>query len=123
VAVFVRGMSALESPDAKPSTGRTTDDGPTADELLDLLGDEYTRRVFEAVAERPRSGRGVAEATDVSRATAYRRLNDLRDAGLVTTDVVISENGNHHDRFEAVADELAVSLADGDIEAAVSFDD
>ncbi|MFC5278455.1 ArsR/SmtB family transcription factor [Halorubrum rubrum] len=94
---------------------------PTTAELLDLLGDEYTRRVFEAVSECPRGGRAVAEAAGVSRATAYRRLNELRDAGLVTSEHHISSDGHHREQFTASARHLSVSLDDGDIEAAVSF--
>jgi DNA-binding transcriptional ArsR family regulator len=108
--------------EAKHPTTDRTDDGPTSVELLDLFGDAYTRRVYEAVAERPRTGREVAEAADVSRPTAYRRLNDLTDAGLVQTDLAISEDGHHRERFEAVAESLSVSLDDGCIEASVSVD-
>ena len=113
--------SRLTTPDP---TGRRDGDGadPTSAELLDLLGNEYTRRVYEAVADRPRSGRAVAEAADVSRATVYRRLNDLQDAGLVRTETVIGEDGHHRERFEAVAESLSVSLEGGAIEATVSVD-
>ena len=93
----------------------------SAERLLDLFGDAYTRRVFEAVSERPRCGRAVAEAADVSRATAYRRLNDLRDAGLVTSEYQVASDGHHRKQFVASARHLSVSLDDGDIEAAVSF--
>ena len=99
-----------------------TETEPTAAELLELLGDEYTRRVFEAVAECPRGGRAVAEAADVSRATAYRRLNELQDAGLVTSEHKIAPDGHHREQFVATASGVSVSLADGDIEATVSFD-
>jgi DNA-binding transcriptional ArsR family regulator len=99
-----------------------TDDNTTTEELLDLLGDEYTRRVYEAVSERPRCGRAVAEAAGVSRATAYRRLNDLRDAGLVTSETCIDDDAGHHrERFTATARHLSVSLDGGEIEAAVSL--
>lgn len=94
---------------------------PTTTELLDLLGDEYTRRVFEVVSEHPRGGRAVAEAAGVSRATAYRRLNELRDAGLVTSEHRIAADGHHREQFAASARHLSISLDDGDIEAAVSF--
>ena len=93
---------------------------PTTAELLDLFGDEYTRRVFEAVSERPRGGRAVANEADVSRPTAYRRLNDLRDAGLVTSEFQIEPDGHHHERFAATARHLSISLDDGDIEAVVN---
>lgn len=94
----------------------------TAD-VLSLFGDEYTRRVFEAVAERPRGGRSVAEAADVSRPTAYRRLNELQDAGLVTSDLVLCESGNHHEQYEAVVDTLSVSLTQCGVEATVKTTD
>jgi DNA-binding transcriptional ArsR family regulator len=110
-------------PQAPNAAHRTEDDDPTTDELLDLFGDEYTRQVFEAVAERPRSGRAVAEAANVSRPTAYRRLNELREAGLVRAEMTISEDGHHRERFEAVAESLSVSLDGDGIEAAVSVAD
>ena len=110
---------------ARPRPTHDRDDGtesrPTATELLDLFGDEYTRRVFEAVSERPRGGRAVAEAADVSRATAYRRLNELRDAGLVTSEHRIAADGHHREQFAATARHLSISLDDGDIEASVSL--
>ncbi|MCD2200432.1 winged helix-turn-helix domain-containing protein [Halobacterium sp. KA-4] len=84
----------------------------TPTELLDIFGDEYTRRVFEAIADTPQSGRDVAETIDVSRPTAYRRLNKLQDAGLVTTETVLAKKGRHHKQYKAVVDELRVSFND-----------
>jgi predicted transcriptional regulator len=55
----------------------------------------------------------VAQAADVSRATAYRRLNDLRDAGLVRTEMMICDDGHHKERFEPVPTSISVSLDDG----------
>jgi predicted transcriptional regulator len=85
----------------------------SASELFELFGDEYTRRVYETITEQPRSGRAVAEAADVSRATAYRRLNDLRDAGLVRTEMMISDDGHHKEQFEPVPTSVSISLDDG----------
>lgn len=121
-------LSGSMSADLKTSTsrrpvGRSENDDPTTAELLDLFGDEYTRRVFEAIAEQPRSARGVVNVADVSRPTVYRRLNDLRDAGLVRTELVLSEDGHHRERFEAVAGSLSVSLEGDGIEAVVNVTD
>jgi DNA-binding transcriptional ArsR family regulator len=104
-------------------TERTENNELTTAELLDLFGDEYTRRVYEVVAEQPQSGRAVAEAADVSRPTAYRRLNDLRDAGLLHTEMAICEDGHHRERFEAVATTLSVSLDEDGMDAMVSVGD
>jgi len=116
-------MSAHSVPQSKPSADRTDDVDLSATELFDIFGDEYTRRVYEAVAEQPRSGRDVAEAADVSRPTAYRRLNDLRDAGLVRTEMTICEGGHHRDRFEAVTTSLSLSLGEGGMDAMISVVD
>ena len=91
----------------------------TTGELLDLFGDQYTRRVYEAVVEQPRCGRAVAEAADVSRATAYRRLNALRDAGLVRTEQTIRTDGHHREQFEAVPTSISVSVSQNGLETAV----
>jgi DNA-binding transcriptional ArsR family regulator len=115
-------MSAHSAPRSKRPADRTEDVSLSTTELFDLFGDEYTRRVYEAIASQPRSGRAVAEAADVSRATAYRRLNELRDAGLVRTEMMICDGGHHKERFEAVATSLSVSL-DGGIETTVDVAD
>ncbi|MEZ3170106.1 winged helix-turn-helix domain-containing protein [Halorubrum sp. RMP-47] len=97
------------------------DPSPPAAELLDLFGDEYTRKVFKAVSDEPRGGRAVAEEAGVSRPTAYRRLNALKDAGLVTSKYQIAADGHHREQFIASAEHLSVSLDGGDIEAVVEF--
>lgn len=84
--------------------------GVEACELFELFGDEYTRRVYEAISKQPRSGHEVAEATDISGATAYRRLNDLHDAGLVHTEIVICEDGHHKERFRPASMSIELSL-------------
>lgn len=107
-----------------PPTQRHADrPEPSTEELLDLFGDEYTRRVFEAVADQPRGGRAVADAADVSRPTAYRRLNDLRDAGLVRTETALCADGHHHDVYEAIVESVSISLADDGMDARVSVAD
>jgi DNA-binding transcriptional ArsR family regulator len=90
------------------------DDADVSDEqLFELLGDSYTRRVLEAVSDEPRTGSEVVEAADVSKATAYRRLNDLQEAGLVETELVIDPDGHHHERYHAVLERIELSCANG----------
>jgi len=104
-------------------TDQSRDERLSTAKLFDLFGDEYTRRVYNVIAEQPRSGRAVAETADVSRATAYRRLNDLRDAGLVRTELMICEDGHHREQFEAVETSLSVSLDGDGIDTVVSVAD
>jgi len=85
-----------------------------ADRLLELLGDEYARNVLRAVTERPRTGKEIAEATDVSKPTAYRRLERLEAAGLVASTQRLDPNGHHCKQYHAVVEGLDFEFgADG----------
>lgn len=100
----------------EPSADSADDPAVSADELLDLLGDEYARKVLLAVVDQPRSGTEVASVTSVSKATAFRRLNRLEEAGLVETRAAINpENGHHHTEFRAAFDSLGVRLGPLDV--------
>ena len=91
--------------------------------LLDTLGDEYARAAFEAVLDHPKSGREVAAATDMSRPTAFRRLNALVDLGLLETEQRIeADNGHHHKVYRPVVNSFAVTIDDGGIEIEVESD-
>lgn len=96
---------------AVTAAGRSTDSVSVApDELLELLGDNYTREVLEAVMAMPRSGREVSEVTSVSKPTAFRRLNRLEEAGLVRTELAVDKSGHHHKEYRAVIEELTVEF-------------
>ena len=110
-------MSVNPTPKSKQQSDWTEDIDLSATELFELFGDEYTRRVYETIMDEPRGGRAVAEAADVSRATAYRRLNDLRDAGLVRSEMQIQTDGHHREQFEAVDVSFAIALDENGLEA------
>ena len=105
----------MTPPERPPETlqEQAHDSDVSGERLFELLGDSYTRRVLEAVAEQPRTGSEVMEAADVSKATAYRRLNDLQEAGLVETELVIDPDGHHHERYHAVLERIELSCANG----------
>ena len=121
----VRPRVGPHSPAGTPTVPNRDDewqhDDPTT--LLDALGDEYTRAAFEAVLDRPRSGRDVAAATDMSRPTAFRRLNTLVELGLLETDQRIdAEEGHHHKEYRPVIDSFVVTIDDGGIDAVIESD-
>lgn len=81
-----------------------------AESLLELLGDEYTQRVLAAIGDGARTGRELIDCADVSKATAYRRLDELQDAGIVTSTVRIDPNGHHCEQYELAINQLAISF-------------
>lgn len=100
---------------------RERDDGPavTADELVDLLGDEMTRQVLKTIADEAKGGREIAESLPVSRPTVYRRLNELVEAGLVDTTMVVCPDGHHHKQYRAVLETARFRLGEGGLTADV----
>ena len=123
-------QTAASRPPQSPSNDYGEDSGDDEDpsvlsdeELLALLGDEYTRGVLLAVVGERRSGREVMEAADVSKATAYRRLSRLQEAGLVESELVVDLDGHHHEEFFAVVERADISLSDEGVDISVTPDE
>lgn len=108
--------------DPDPASGDQR--GSTApDDLLDVLGDEYTRLTLDAIRDGPMSGAEVAEATSMSKPTAFRRLNDLVDIGFATTRRRIDpDGGHHHKEYCLVVDSVSVSFGEDDLDVTLRPD-
>ena len=59
-------------------------DPEVVSEVLDVLGDEVSRRIVTAIADGARTIDPIAAATDVSRSTVYRRLDRLASLDIVS---------------------------------------
>lgn len=105
-------MCPPESPDEVYS--RTAETGERQSvapgELLELLGDEYTRRVLQTVTGQSRTGREIIEMTSVSKPTVYRRLDRLQEAGLVESETEVDADGHHRKQFTAVVERFDVEF-------------
>jgi predicted transcriptional regulator len=106
--------------DAVPSETTRADSpsvpGVDVDAVLDLLSDEYARQVIDALSDRPASAPALLESLSASRATIYRRLNDLEAAGLVEAAVAVDPDGHHRKRYHLVVEELQVGFGIDGIE-------
>lgn len=91
----------LRNADDPAAPGRP-DDPLDSEELLELLGDEYARAVLRTIADEPKAGQEIAEETDASAPTVYRRLEELETAGLVEAEMVFDDRGHHYRQFRAV---------------------
>lgn len=101
------------SPPESPRDYADDEDGCDALELLEILGDSYTQKVLSVLAADHCTGSELVERADVSKATAYRRLDDLQDAGVVESSMRIDPNGHHCEEYYVAVDELSISF-DGD---------
>ena len=87
---------------------RASDD--TASDVLDALGDEKARRCCTVINGDAKSAREIANLTGYSLPTVYRRLNTLRQAGLIESRTQIDPGGDHYEVFTTVAERVTVDL-------------
>jgi len=118
-------MASLEThPPKSPSSVYTTESPEVdAEELLTLLGDSYTQRVLAALGDDTLTGREIIEQAEISKATVYRRLDELQDAGIVEASLRLDPNGHHCEQYQIVAESLTVSIDGDGFDAAVTQPD
>lgn len=115
-------MNALE-PRRSGEPSRRADDDPDSDELLELLGDQYARQVLQAVADEPRAGQEIAEATGISTPTVYRRLDELEEAGFVESEMVFDADGHHYQVYRSVLEGADLRFGREGLTVSVRTDD
>lgn len=119
-------QSLITTPPAQSDDGyeqSETKQSVESGELLDLIGDEYARRVLLTLVDTPQTGRELVDTTDMSKATVYRRLDRLEDAGLVETRQLVDLDGHHRKQFSAVAGAIDVEFVCDGVSASVRVDD
>ena len=95
------------------SRERESDSDPDPDAVFELAADDTARRILSAASEGPRSASELAERCGVSKPTVYRRLETLRDHGLVEGNLRISRDGDHHKEFETTVDRVCLEFEGG----------
>ncbi|MDJ1432449.1 winged helix-turn-helix domain-containing protein [Halostagnicola sp. A-GB9-2] len=88
-------------------------------ETIELLADDHAREILQSLDETKRSAAEVVDRCDISRVTAYRRLNRLEDAGLVTAEIRPVADGNHCTVYANALDTLTLSVCADGFEGAV----
>lgn len=85
-------------------SGTAPDHTPT---VIALLGDADCRELL-ATADTPMTAAELVDACDIPRATVYRKLNRLADAGLVETSRRLRKRGRAPTEYRRQVDRLLV---------------
>lgn len=93
---------------------------PDPTRRLDVLGDDCARTILVATSEGAHTAKELADRTDCSSATVYRRLNDLIESDLLTECIRFEEDGSHTTAYEATVDRVRVEIGGGGIDVGVS---
>jgi predicted transcriptional regulator len=88
------------------------DDEGAIEEVLDTIGDQHARRVLAAVSREPKPAKQLAEETDLSLPTVYRRIEMLDEYDLINDRTLVAEDGNHYKVYESNFESTVISLQD-----------
>lgn len=82
--------------------------------LLDALNDPACRAILHATADRPMTAIELTGSLSLSQSTTYRKLDQLRAAGLLEVSRRIDAAGNHPYQYLCGVDSIHIALADAD---------
>jgi predicted transcriptional regulator len=101
------------------------DRGETASiaDLLQILADDYSRRILLAADEEPRTAKDLSDICDASLATIYRRVSTLQDHELVDERSTVDADGSHRRKYETTLEELHLEVEDGELTGSVTTRD
>ena len=94
---------------------QTTETESTIDpeSVLQVFEDEYSQELLNLLGDDPLSCREIANQSDMSRPTVYRRINKLKDAGMLDETTRVDSEGHHKSQYTLRDITLSVSFCDG----------
>lgn len=90
------------------------------DEVLSLLDDAYARAILVELTTEPMSVSELCTTCEISDPTAYRRLDRLQEAGLVTDRQELDPDGHHYKCYIATVEDVTVTFDDGSYDVTVT---
>lgn len=90
--------------------------------VLNVLGDPKTRRILAILSVEQHSVKELAETTDMSEPTIYRRISNLEDQNLIEKKAMISPNGVHYRTHEGRFSSAMIRLEEAQFQVSVVHD-
>jgi DNA-binding transcriptional ArsR family regulator len=97
----------------------TDDETGTVPDALGLLDDEHARAVLAVADDGPVSASELVDSVDASAQTVYRRVDALREAGLLSEATRPRSDGHHESVYVTSFEELRVRLEDGSFKTSI----
>lgn len=88
--------------------------------VLDALDDEECRAILEATKQEALTAAEISETCDLPSSTAYRKIDLLADAGLLTEELRIRRSGKHVSEYACAIDDVTLSVGESGVELSVS---
>ncbi len=86
-------------------------DDNSKDKVLQALADEYSRSILLSTIQKAKSAVELSTEKSIPISTAYRRLHELQEAGLVAVErSVITDDGKKFDLYRSTVKSVAISF-------------
>ena len=86
------------------------------DEILTVLGDEYSRKILSILAKNELNAQEISDNLDIPTSTTYRKIKNVENLGLVRkTKVVRTLEGLDESYYKSLVSGIDVKFKDGEI--------
>jgi predicted transcriptional regulator len=86
------------------------------DALIRALADEYSRKILLVTIDRARSVEELSETERIPISTAYRRVNEMKDVGILTVEkTIITDDGKKFELYRSSFRSVRLQLNQGEI--------
>jgi len=92
-----------------------------ADTLFDVFERETAREILALTSLEPMSAQALADRTDESEPTIYRRIDALTEHDLLEEKTRMDEEGNHYSVYETNLEAVCFRLEDGGFTIDVTY--
>lgn len=107
-----------------------SEEGPTrltgsddVQQVLDAVDDPDCRAILEATRDEWRTVGEIGDACDLPQSTAYRKVNDLAEAGLLEESLRIQSSGSHVSTYSCGVGDLTLTVGDDGVELTLQQED
>jgi len=86
------------------------------DAIIRALTDEYSRKLILGTLSRARSVEELSQTENIPISTAYRRVNELREIGLLTVEkTILTDEGKKYELFRSSFRGIHMDMSQGEI--------
>ena len=81
--------------------------------VFDVLGNEHVRQILVLASVKPVSAEELADHTDASQPTVYRRVNVLQEYDMLAEQRQLDDEGNHYKTYRTTLEAVCFAVEDG----------
>lgn len=90
--------------------------GRVRDALIQALADEYSRKIILQTISQPKSISDLSEKEGIPLSTAYRRVNEMKDSGiLIVEKTILTSDGKKYELYRSAFKSIEIKLDQGEL--------